>query len=89
MVVNFGTLPNTSTKSVPHGIGISATYSGTQFTVVATDPVGLTMIPIPYASATTANIIEFNVDAVNVNITTNSDRTNYTICLIVIEYLKD
>jgi hypothetical protein len=89
IVVNFGTLPNTATKSVAHGLqGISGTWSFTRIYATASDPIGLTYIPIPYASPVLANNIELNVDATNVNITTGSDRTNYTICYVVLEYLK-
>lgn len=93
MSINFGALPNTGTKSVPHNIqGILPTPTNFSFTHIyaaATDPNTPFFIPIPYASPTLANNIEINVDATNVNITTGSNRSNYTICYVVLEYLKN
>jgi len=92
-VINFidGTtvlsLPNTGTTSVPHGITIDANTSFTRIYGAASDP-STSFIPLPYASPTAANNIELDVDAVNVNITTGSDRTGYTICYIILEYIK-
>jgi hypothetical protein len=87
-VINFGTLPNTATTSVPHGILITNTYSFTRIYATASDQTGMTYIPIPFASPTDADNIQLDVDATNVNITTGSDRTNYTLCYVVLEYIK-
>lgn len=88
LVINFGALPNTGTKSVAHGLTITAGYSFTRIYATASDPIGKNYIPIPYASPTDANEIEINVDATNVNITTGSDRTAFTICYVILEYIK-
>lgn len=88
-VVNFGTLPNATTKSVAHNIPINAAYSFTRIYATSSDQVALTYIPIPYASPTDADNIELNVDATNVNITTGSNRTNYTVTYVVLEYIKN
>jgi hypothetical protein len=87
IVIDFGALPNTATKSVPHGIIVTANTTWVVIKGTATDPVGLTGIPIPYASPTGANVIELNVDATNVNVTTNGARSNYTITVIELEFL--
>lgn len=93
-VINFidGTvvtsLPNTGTTSVAHGITIDANTSFTRIYGAATDP-STSFIPLPYASPTLADNIEVDVDAANVNITTGSNRTNYTLAYIVLEYLKN
>ncbi len=86
--VNFGALPNTGTTSVPHNIPITAGFTFTRIYGAASDTVGNSYIPLPYIDATTGNNIELNVDATNVNIITTSDRTNYTVCYVVVEYLK-
>lgn len=89
-VVDFGALPNTATKSVAHGITVDANTTWTRIYGAATKPtVAYAGIPLPYASPTDANEIELNVDATNVNVTTGSDRTAYTRCYIVLEYLKN
>lgn len=87
--IDFGALPNTATKSVPHGIAFTTEFTTTRIYGSATDPVNLSYLPLPYASPTPANNIELNVDGTNVNITTGSDRTLYTRTTVVIEYLKN
>lgn len=88
MVVDFGTLPNAGSKSVAHGIVVSASTTSTRIYAAATDPVSFAYIPIPYASPTLANNIELSVDATNVTITTGSNRTSFTRCIVVLEYLQ-
>jgi hypothetical protein len=96
-VINFGPLPNTGTKSVAHGITCIAFSAGppivpgTTFTRIyatATDNTGLNYIPIPYASPILANNIELSVDSTNVTITTGSNRSNFNICLVILEFLQ-
>jgi hypothetical protein len=86
--VNFGVLPNNATKSVAHNIPITAGFSFTRIYATASDTTGLTYIPIPFVD-TAGNNIELYVDATNVNIITTSNRTNYNICYVVIEYIKN
>lgn len=89
MVVNFGTLPNAGTKSVAHGISFTSAFCLTRLYAAASDQTGFQYISIPYASPTLANNIELNLDLNNVNITTGSNRTNFTNCTVVIEYTKN
>lgn len=88
LVVNFGALLNTAAKTVPHGITTSAQTIFTRIYATATDPVGMNYIPLPYASSTAASNIELSVNNTNVTITTGSDRTNFTICYVILEYLQ-
>ncbi len=90
VVVNFGALPNTGTKTVAHGITFPTpnTYSAVNIYAAATDPTGIINIPIPYASPTLANNIELLIDATNISITTGSDRTAFTKCYVVFEFIK-
>ncbi len=88
MVVNFGALPNTATKSVAHNIAPTPSFSFTRIYGCATDPIAKSYIPLPYASPILANNIELNADANNVNITTGSNRTAYTITYVILEYIK-
>ena len=87
-VVNFGALPNTATKSVAHNVAVNSAYTLTRMYAAATDPVALSLIPIPYASNEAGQSIELNADATNVNITTGSNRTSYTRCVVIMEYMK-
>lgn len=89
-IINFGSLPNAGTKSVPHDLVFAqpTTYSFTRIYAAASDQTGNNFIPIPYASSTLANNIELRVDNTNVIITTGSNRTNFTLCYVVLEYIK-
>lgn len=89
IVVNFGALPNTATKSVAHGITVDANTNFTRIYATASDTTALTYIPIPYVDPTTlANGIELDVDATNVNITTAANYSAYNVCYVVLEYVK-
>jgi hypothetical protein len=94
MVVNFGALPNTTSKSVAHGIDINTAtdnnlYTFTRIYGCTSDTTGFTYLPIPYASSTAANNIELSVNSTNVVITTGINRTNYDTTYVVLEYLKN
>ena len=86
--VNFGALPNAATKSVAHNIITTPKTTFTRIYATASDTIGRFYVPIPYASATLTDVIELSVDGTNVNITTGSDRTNFTVCYVVLEYLQ-
>lgn len=95
-VINFGALPNTAAKTVAHDITINATATATLFSLTrlygaATDPTlgAVKSIPLPYASPTAANCIELSIDKDNVIITTGSNRTAFTKCYVVIEYIQE
>lgn len=87
-VINFGALPNTGSKSVAHGITCTTATTFTKIYATASDTTGLNYIPIPYASPTLANNIELKVDSTNVTIITGSNRTNFNVCYVVLEYLQ-
>lgn len=97
-VVNFGTLPNAGSKSVPHGIqgidpggGNPSTFSFTHIYATASrqQAGNEKFIPIPYVSLTEVNEISISVDSTNVTISTSVDYTDYTVCYVVLEYLKN
>jgi hypothetical protein len=88
--INFGALPNAGVKSVAHNIGITnpSIFTFTRIYGAASDTTGRTYIPLPFASPVLNENIKLDVDAVNVNITTGINRTNYNVCYIVLEYIK-
>ena len=90
-VVNFGILPNAVPKAVNHNIPINTGYSFTRIYATASDPAALTYIPIPYVDVTTAGAadIQLDVTATQVIITPASNRVNYTICYVILEYIKN
>lgn len=72
--VNIEALPNTTTKSVKHGL-TNVTFIRLQG--VATNDSGTT-IPLPFASPSVEAIVSFSVNNTNVNVTTGMDRSNYS-----------
>lgn len=89
LTIDFGALPNTGTKSVAHGLTFNQYLTGTKYYATATDPVNFKMVPIPYASADLTKVIEMNMDATNVNITTSMDYSSYTRCFVVVNFLQE
>lgn len=87
-VINFGALPNAGTKSIPHGIVFDQNSILTNLYGAASNPTGLTYISLGHASTTLINSVELNLDSTNINIITGIDRTAFTVCYIVIEWLK-
>lgn len=88
-VVNFGALPNAGVKSVAHGLTINGAVTFTRIYGTASETTSLLYIPLPYASPTALNLnIELSVTATNVVVTTAVDYSAYTVCYIVLEYLK-
>lgn len=82
-------LPNTGTATIPHGITCTAQTTFTRIYATANDTTGFNYIPLPYASNTAGASIELSVDGTNIYITTGSNRTNFNITYIVLEYLQN
>lgn len=89
-VINMGALLNTGTTSQLHGITVTNTLRWTRIYGVATAPgvadPGLNGIPLPYVSIT-GSIVELNVTSTRVNVITNDDKTAFTECYVVLEYI--
>jgi hypothetical protein len=89
VTVNFGALPNATTKSIPHGIPWNSMTTATCYYGASTNTSTLEGVPLPYASLS-GDTIEVWIDSVNVNVATNSATwVDYTITYITIEYLKN
>ena len=87
-VIDFGSLPNTSSKSVAHNIAFNSNTRMTRLYGAASDSTGVQFIPLPFASPTLAESVSLSVTGTQVIITTGSDRTNFTSSTIVMEYSK-
>lgn len=87
LVLDFGALPNTAVKTLAHGITVSSQTTFTRIYATASDTTGFNYIPIPYNDAL-GNDIALAVDATNVTISTSSNRTNFNVCYVVLEYLQ-
>jgi len=85
--IQTGALPNTGTISVAHGITLGTAFRGIKIEGAATDP-GNEIIPLPFSSPVLAENIKVTVDGTNINITTGSDRTNFTDSYVFIEFVK-
>lgn len=90
-VIDFGALPNATSKSVAHGLTANSDLTFTRIYGTASDTTGFTYLPIPYASQVAANnSIELSLDNTNVVIDTGAvDRTAYDTCYVVMEYIKE
>ena len=93
-VINFGALPNATTKSVTHGVNTNQSFSFTRIYGTSTDPGVSTItnaIPIPYINvAAPADSVQLNIDATNINITTTTaNYIGYTTTYVVLEYIKE
>jgi hypothetical protein len=91
-VVDFGPLPDTINKPIPHGITIDANVTFTHIYATATKPTApFEFIPIPYVfvGGPAGGDIELWVDTLNVNIQTTSNMSAYTRCYVILKYLKN
>ena len=82
MVVDFGALPNTTSKSVAHNIDWDTDYNLTRSYGASTDPVAEEALPIPNDG------ILLLINSTDVIVTTTSDRSSFTETTIVVEYTK-
>ncbi len=90
-VIDFGALPAAGNKAIAHGINFDSNFTLIQLFAAATDPIGLIAIPIPWAEVPSVppGNIRVYLDATNVNITVESNRSNFTRCFVVIEYIQE
>lgn len=86
--INFGALPDTTTKQIAHNLTLGDYVTATNIYGAATKPASLELIPLPYAS-TIGDNIELWIDATYVNIATKANWSAYTKTIVVIEYLKN
>lgn len=90
MVVDTGGLPNTTTKSVSHGITVDDNFTLIKLWGSATKPTSsYSALPLPYASSTLNDNISINMDATNINIITAKDYTAYTKSYVIAEYIQE
>lgn len=87
-LINFGALPASTTKSVAHGINVTNSFSFTRIYGCASNQIDMQYIPLPYASPTSVNNIQLDVDETNVTITTGIDYSAYTVTYVILEYIK-
>lgn len=95
--IDFGSLPNATTKRVAHGIAINSNFVFFKCWGVATNPNATPdpsatdqfAIPLPYSSGTALNEnIKLYISKTNVVIETAIDYSRFTKCAVVVEYIK-
>jgi hypothetical protein len=87
-VINFGRLPNATSRRVPHNININSNFRLTRLYGATNDVGSLSFLPLPFASPTDADNIALEIDNRDVIITTGADRSSYTETTVVLEYSK-
>lgn len=87
-VINFGTLPNTGSTSVAHGLTFDTNSKLVRAYGASTDPTAIQFIPLPFSSPTLADNVSVEIDSTNVTITTGKDMTSFINTTIVLEYTK-
>ena len=84
--VNFGTLPNTTDKTVNHGISNLGWVIKIEMIARRNDGI---FFPIPFASHHgSANSIDVTADSTSVVVATGMDRSNLTESYITLYYTK-
>lgn len=83
-VINFGTLPNSTTKSVAHGVSGATFFTDCRGMCKRSDGTHLAL-PAAWPGAVS---VACYPDSTNVNIVTGGDLTAYTTCYVVLEYTK-
>jgi len=88
-VFNLGALAAVAgTTTIAHELVITSGYKTTHIYGSATNPSTM-FIPLPYSSATAADVVEIWLDATNINIKIGKDLSAYTNTTLVVKYLKD
>ena len=85
-VIQFGPLPNATSKSVPHHIPVVNTYQFIKVLTVPNNPAatGATPYATPIPNATA----RVDITTTNIVITTTADYSAYTVCSVILEYVK-
>ena len=86
-VIDFGALPDNTTKTVPHQIAVTGSTIFTRIYGVANDP-GTSFIPLPFSSSVASEAIKLEITPNDVEITTGIDYSDYTETLVILEYFQ-
>lgn len=84
--VNFGSLPNATTKSVAHGI--TNLYDIIDYKGYATDPVSGLHFFLPHSTPTSNQAMALYVDDTYIKIVTGIDRTGFSRCHVTLLYTQ-
>jgi hypothetical protein len=88
-VIDFGSLPNSSTKKVPHYIAITEDLAITKLYGTATrQGTTGTFAALTFPQKTNVYRVDLEMDGIEVKVVTNYDLSLYLRCFIFIEYVK-
>jgi hypothetical protein len=88
ITLNFGPLPNATSKRVQHGISFNSKTRMTRMFGSATNFSSVTFIPLPFSSPTLSKNIALEANSLDVIVTTGANYSNYRDVTIVLEYTK-
>lgn len=88
MTVDFGALPNNTSKSVAHGIAFDSNCRMTRMYGAATNPINVVFVPLPYVSQVAGDEIQLFANATDVVIVTATGWNNFE-ATVVLEYTKN
>jgi len=83
--INFGAMPNATTKSVPHGLNVDSTFRLLNLYLAANDTTNKKYFCLQYYSISAGDIV-LSMDATNVTVTTGSNYSTYNVTIIPIEF---
>lgn len=83
--VEFGALPNATTKSVAHGVSFNNFANITRLWAIAHDGTNVIVLPRFHATATSGARLELT--GTNVVVVTTGDLSAFTVCTVFIEFL--
>lgn len=92
-VIDIGALPDSTTKSVPHGISTTENFSIVKFYGAATDPGVSTLtraIPIPFTNTSPpSDEVRLEMDATDILVITRTNNfIDFIRCFVVVEYIQ-
>jgi hypothetical protein len=87
-VINFGALPNNTSRTIPHNINFTNTTRLTRMYGASSNPNAIQFIPLPFASPTLANNVSIEANAAGVTVTTGKDYSGFVDTTIVLEYTQ-
>lgn len=86
--INVGALQNTGSTTTAHNIDMTADIIGTRIYGAASNSANTSFIPIPYVTDTSTEVVKLEITNTDVVVTTYDDKTSYTNCIVVFEYIK-
>lgn len=86
--IDFGALPNASTKCIPHGITVTPDFRWRKISAIAQQSDGKG-IQINFAGCTPQETVNIYCDDTNVCIQACGDRSSFNTVTIFLEYIKN